>query len=126
MERWLEEDEEIVGHPRDPYHRIDTRHSRRHVRVLRDGEVLADSRRAVALFESNLPVRWYLPREDVSAPLTPSDTHTICPYKGRASYYSVGSEPDLVWYYPEPLAEAAAIRDMLCFYDEKLSLEVDG
>jgi uncharacterized protein (DUF427 family) len=126
IDRWLEEDEEIVGHPRDPYHRIDTRASSRHVRVLRDGELLADSRSAVALFESNLPVRWYLPREDVVASLTASDTHTICPYKGQASYYSVGAAKDLVWYYPEPLGEAAAVRDRLCFYSERVDIELDG
>lgn len=125
MERWLEEDEEIIGHPRDPYHRIDTRPSSRHVRISLDGELLADSRSAVALFESNLPVRWYLPRSDVAAGLTPSDTHTICPYKGTASYYSVGSAEDLVWYYPEPLGEAAAIKDRLCFFNERVDVELD-
>ena len=124
MERWLEEDEEIVGHPRDPYHRIDTLASSRLVRVSLDGEVLAESRRAVALFESNLVTRWYLPREDVSAGLTDSDTHTICPYKGVASYYSVGPEQDIAWYYPNPLPEAVKIRDLVCFYNERVSIDV--
>jgi uncharacterized protein (DUF427 family) len=126
MDRWLEEDEEIVGHPRDPYHRIDTRASSRQVRISLDGQLLADSRRAVALFESNLPVRWYLPREDVVASMQPSSTQTICPYKGQASYYSVGSADDLVWYYPEPLPEAAAVKDRLCFWDERVDVELDG
>ena len=124
MDRWLEEDEEIAGHPRDPYHRIDTIPSSRLVRVSLDGQLLAESRRAVALFESNLVTRWYLPREDVSAQLTDSDTHTVCPYKGVASYYAVGSASDVVWYYPDPRPEAALVRDMLCFYNERVSIEV--
>ena len=43
----------------------------------------------MALFESNLPIRWYLPREDVRVELEPTDTGTRCPYKGIASYYAV-------------------------------------
>ncbi len=74
MDRWLEEDEEVLVHPRDPYHRIDVLSTDRHVRVLHEGEVLADSTRAVALFESNLPPRWYLPREDVHAELAAAAT----------------------------------------------------
>jgi uncharacterized protein (DUF427 family) len=123
MDRWLEEDEEIIGHPRDPYHRIDTIASSRRVRVSLDGQVLAETRRAVALFESNLVTRWYVPREDVSAELLGSDTHTICPYKGVASYYSVGEEKDLAWYYPQPRPEAERIRDLVCFYNERVSIE---
>ena len=91
MGRWLEEDEEIVVHPRDPYHRVDVLRTDRHIRVLLDGEVLADTRRALALFESNLPTRWYIPRDDVRAELLPSETVTRCPYKGTASYHSVSS-----------------------------------
>lgn len=124
MDRWLEEDEEILGHPRDPYHRIDTVASSRHVRVSLNGQVLAETRRAVALFESNLVTRWYLPREDISAELLESDSHTICPYKGVASYYSVGEAEDLAWYYPEPRPEAERIRDMVCFYNERVSIEL--
>src|SRR5437588_3064314 len=60
MDSWLEEDEEIRGHPRDPYHRIDVRRSSRHVRVSLDGELLAETRRSWPLFETGLPVRWYI------------------------------------------------------------------
>ena len=131
IDQWLEEDEEVFGHARDPYHRIDTRRSARQVKVSRDGELLAESTRATALFESNLPVRWYLPLEDVVARLEPSDTTTICPYKGLASYYSVRRadgtlEDDLVWYYPEPLPEATQIAGLVCFYNEQVDLELDG
>lgn len=126
MDRWLEEAEEIGVHPRDPYHRVDVVASDRHVRVLLEGEVLADSHRALALFETGLPVRWYLPREDVAAHLEPSDTVTHCPYKGQASYYSVGEQRDLVWFYAEPLPEVGRIADRLCFFNERVDLELDG
>jgi uncharacterized protein (DUF427 family) len=126
MDRWLEEAEEIVVHPRDPYHRIDIVSSDRHVRVSLDGELLADSRDAVALFESNLPARWYLPLEDVVAELEPSDTSTGCPYKGTASYYSVNGHEDLLWYYPDPLAEALRIKGLVCFFNERVDIELDG
>ncbi len=126
VDRWLEEDEEIGIHPRDPYHRIDVLSTDRHVRISLDGELLAESERAVALFESSLPARWYIPLEDVVAELEPSDTTTGCPYKGTASYYSVNGEQDLVWYYADPLPEVARIKGLVCFFNEKVDLELDG
>jgi uncharacterized protein (DUF427 family) len=131
MDHWYEEDEEVFVHPRDPYHRVDMVRSDRHVRVSLNGEELASSRRAVALFESNLPTRWYLPREDVRATLLDSETVTRCPYKGTAAYHSVQLPDgevasDLVWYYPEPIPEAPAIAGLLCFFGERVDLELDG
>ena len=131
MGRWLEESEEISVHPRDPYHRVDVVSSDRHIRVLLEGEVLAETDRALALFESNLPPRWYIPREDVRAELEPSDTVTRCPYKGTAAYYSVnradgGDGADLIWYYDTPLAEVGRITGLLCFFNEKVDIELDG
>ncbi len=126
VDRWLEEAEEVVVHPRDPYHRIDVIRSERHVRVSLDGRLLAESRRPVALFESNLPPRWYLPREDVIAELDPSDTVTRCPYKGTAGYYSVAGVKDLVWHYEEPRPEVAGIKGLLCFFNERVDIELDG
>ncbi len=132
MGRWLEEDEEIGVHPRDPYHRMDVLRTDRHIRISLDGRLLAETTRALALFESNLPTRWYLPAEDVVAELQPSDTVTHCPYKGEAHYHSVtladGGKggTDLIWYYPEPLAEVGRIRGLLCFFNEKVDIELDG
>jgi uncharacterized protein (DUF427 family) len=130
VDRWLEEDEEILFHPRDPYHRIDILPTSRHVRVLRDGALLGESQRATVLFETGLPPRWYLPAEDIVAELQPSESHTGCPYKGTASYFSVivGGRPikDLIWTYPEPRPEATAITGLLAFYDERIDLELDG
>jgi uncharacterized protein (DUF427 family) len=128
MDHWYEEDEEIFVHPRDPYHRVDVIPTDRHVRVSLDGELLAESTRAMALFESNLPPRWYLPREDVVAELEPSDTVTRCPYKGEAGYYSApGAEGrDLLWFYAEPFDEVRRIAGMVCFFNERVDLELDG
>lgn len=131
VDHWFEEEEEIFVHPRDPYHRIDVIVSSRHVRVSLNGEVLATSRRPTLLFEAGLPERYYLPEEDVRTDLlVPSGSQTRCPYKGLASYWSMktGDElaEDLVWSYPHPLPEVARIAGLLCFYNERVELEVDG
>jgi uncharacterized protein (DUF427 family) len=131
MDAWYEEDEQVLVHARDPYHRVDVRNSSRHVRVVIEGELLAETRRPKLLFETGLPTRCYITRDDVRSDLLEeSDRHTGCPYKGIASYYSVRTPRrlvrDVVWYYPEPLAEADSIRNLLAFYDERVELEVDG
>lgn len=131
MDTWYEEDEEVFGHPHDPYHRVDVLDSSRHIRVSVNGAVVAETDRPKLLFETSLPVRYYIPPEDVRADLlVPSGTETVCPYKGIASYYSVktsdGTYEDLAWYYPEPLPEAQKAKDHMCFYDEKVEIEVDG
>ncbi len=76
----------------------------------------------LALYETSLPTRWYLPRDDVRIELLePSTTHTVCAYKGEASYYSLasGAAADVAWYYPEPMHDAARVRDHVCFYAER-------
>jgi len=130
MGRWLEEDEVIGVHPRDPYHRIDVLATDRHIRVSLHGELLAETDRALALFESNLPPRWYLPLQDVRARLEPSETVTHCPYKGEAHYHSIAGAQDagrdLVWFYEAPLDEVRRIKDLVCFFNEKVDIELDG
>jgi uncharacterized protein (DUF427 family) len=131
MEAWFEEDEEVYTHPRDPHTRVDILNSSRHVRVLLDGVVLADSMSPRLLFETGLPVRYYLPRPHVRMDLlVESPTVTHCPYKGRARTWSVraGSElhEDLAWSYPSPLPEAQKAAGLIAFYNEKLDIEVDG
>jgi uncharacterized protein (DUF427 family) len=127
MDEWLEEDETLHGHARDPYSRIDVRDTSRHVRVSLDGEVLAETSRGKVLYEAGLPPRWYLPEEDVRMDLLePSDTQTTCAYKGHASYWSVGDEDDLVWTYRDPLHDALPVKNMLAFFNERVDLEVDG
>src|SRR5207302_1838594 len=79
VDAWFEEDDEVFVHPRDPYHRIDTAATSRRIRVSIDGAELARSTRAIALYESGLPVRYYLPTDDVRMDqLTESDTVTQC------------------------------------------------
>ena len=130
FDKWFEEDELNVGHPRDPFKRIDILHSSRHVRVELDGELLAETTRPRLLFETSLPMRVYMPREDVRAELRPSAKQTYCAYKGRASYWSLdaaGAErPDLVWSYEDPLREAAEITGLVAFFNEKVDIMVNG
>ena len=130
FDAWWEEDERNVGHPRDPFHRIDILPSSRHVRLELDGEVLAESRNPTLLFETMLPVRCYLRPEDVSAELVPSATRSTCAYKGHASYFCtcVGGAQisDLAWTYQQPLPEAARIAGLIAFFDERVDVVLDG
>lgn len=131
MDAWYEEQERVYVHPRDPYTRVDAIPSSRHVRVELDGVTLADSRQPVLLFETGLPIRFYLPPADVRMNLlTDSDSHTRCPYKGLASYYSLElggkTYEDLVWVYREPIDECSKIKGLLAFYNERVDLFVDG
>lgn len=124
---WREEDAAIIAHPHDPFRRIDILPSARHVRIEWDGRLLADSSEPMLLFETLLPVRFYLPRADIAVDLQPTDTVTHCAYKGRASYYSVpGGPADLAWTYREPLHEAEPVRDRVAFFDELVDVIVDG
>lgn len=128
---WFEEEEELHGHPRDPYHRIDVRESSRHVRVRVGGRLVAESHRPLVLFETGLPPRYYLRPEEVELDLlVPHGRKTRCAYKGVASHWSVQVDGELaeavVWSYPEPDDDVARIKGRLCFYNERVDLEVDG
>lgn len=128
---WLEEDEPVIGHPRDPFDRIDCLRSSRHVVFSHAGQVLADSTRPTLLFETPLPMRYYLPREDVRMDLlSATRKRTVCAYKGVASYWSahLGDEtlPDIAWSYEHPLNDAVPVRGLLAFFTERLDLVVDG
>jgi uncharacterized protein (DUF427 family) len=126
FDAWYEEDERNLGHPRDPFHRIDIVRSSRHVRIEHDGEVLAESSRPCLLFEPPLPVRYYLPPEDVRmALLEPSERKSFCAYKGEASYLARDGE-DVAWRYPRPLREAAEVTDRIAFFNEQVDVVVDG
>ena len=128
---WTEESQPVIGHPHDPFGRIDVLRSKRHVVVSLDGVVLAETRGARVLYETSLPPRWYIPRDDVRLDLLePSDSRTVCAYKGHASYFSYPEAGDdgrsLAWTYVEPLHEAAEIAGMICFYSERSDLDLDG
>jgi len=128
---WLEEDEPVHVHARNPYHRVDILSSSRHVRVEIAGVTVAESTRPTVLFETGIRPRYYLPLTDVrTETLRASDTSTACPYKGTASYHSVEldgtTHEDVVWYYEAPLLESIRIAGLVCFYDEKVDVYVDG
>jgi len=131
MDAWFEEDEQIYVHPRSPYTRVDVLRSSRHVEVEVDGVKVADSVRPVLLFETGLPVRYYLPKTDVRLDLlTATETTSQCPYKGTAEYYTLTidgtAHDDLVWWYRHPAHESAGIAGLVAFYNEKVDLIVDG
>ncbi len=131
MEAWFEEDEEVYTHPRDPHTRVDILASTRRVEVQVDGVTIADSTSPRMLFETGLPVRYYLPRTDVRMDLLQlTDTVTHCPYKGRAQTWSVTIaekvHPDFAWGYPAPLAESQKIAGLIAFYNEHVDTIIDG
>lgn len=131
MHEWLEEDEPVYTHPHDPYKRIDILASSRQVRVEVDGVILAESRAPRVLFETGLPPRFYLPLPDVRMDLLqPSDHRSHCAYKGSAGYWSVRvgdtTYDNLAWIYRTPLPECQKIAGLVCFYNEKVDLFVDG
>jgi uncharacterized protein (DUF427 family) len=130
VDAWYEEDDEVFVHPRDPYHRVDVLNSSRHVKVSVGGEVLADTRRPRLLFETGLPVRYYIPKLDVRMELLePNQTTSRCPYKGIASYWSVRAagtvHPDLAWSYKSPIPECPKIENLIAFFNERIDLDVD-
>lgn len=127
---WFEEDEPLLMHARDPHKRVDVVASSRHVRVEHDGVLLAESRRPLALFETTLPVRYYLPSGDVRIELVPSATQSACPYKGVATWWSarLGDRvlEDIAWSYESPVPENPRIAGLICFRNEHVDLVVDG
>jgi uncharacterized protein (DUF427 family) len=129
---WFEEDEQIIGHPRNPYVRVDALRSHRHVKVEIDGVVLAETHSPVLLFETGLPTRFYFDRTDVSfGHLHDSDTQSVCPYKGITSgYWSARAgdalHPDIAWTCGYPTIQVAQIAGLVAFYNEKLDIFLDG
>jgi uncharacterized protein (DUF427 family) len=131
MDSWFEEDEEVFVHARDPHTRIDVLPSSRHVRVEIDGVTVAESSTPRLLFETGLPVRYYLPKTHVRMDLLEhTDTVTACPYKGEAEYWSVrvgdALHKDVVWGYRTPLPESRQVAGLVCFYNEKVDIYLDG
>ena len=126
MDGFYEEDDRIVGHAADPYHRIDIRNTSRHL-VVRDGDrVVAETRRPVVLYESGFAPRWYVPRDDIEADaLKPAEGQTFCPYKGLADYYGVGEHQRAAWSYVDAWPEVAEVRDLVSFEPDKVEVWLD-
>lgn len=118
------------GHRLRPGHRVHVVHGDQHIRVEIAGRLVAESVRPLLVHETGLPVRYYLPAEDVDLTLfEPTPTRTFCPYKGTASYWSYTggpgeARPDVVWSYRDPIPAVAAIKDHLSFYDTVADITV--
>ena len=127
MDGWFEEDEEVFAHPRDPYKRMDIVRGSRHVIVSYRGVRLAESRCPTLVFETPLPMRFYLPKTDVRMDLlVPLARTSTCAYKGHARYWGHADLEDVAWSYPTPFPEAAKIAGLVAFYNETLDIDVDG
>jgi uncharacterized protein (DUF427 family) len=130
LDGWLEEDEPMIGHVRDPYHRVDVVQTSRHVQVSLGGTILAESGRTRVIFETGLPPRWYFPVADVTAELVPSELRTVCSYKGDTEYHSVrGPEElheNLAWTYPRPRHDAEGVAGYVAFFNECVDICIDG
>jgi uncharacterized protein (DUF427 family) len=131
MDAWFEEDDEVFVHAHDPYKRIDILHSSRHIEISLDGVKLADTRRPTLVFETGLPLRYYVPKPDVRMDLLePTDMRSGCAYKGFARYWSVNTgktrRDNVAWSYATPLAEAAKIAGLVAFYNDHVDIVMDG
>ncbi len=127
MDGFYEEDERILGHASDPYHRIDIRRSSRHLVVRSGDQVIADTTAPLVLYESGFAPRWYVPRADVVADaLTADELQTFCPYKGIASYYDIGDARQAAWSYRAPFDDMAAIGDLVSFEPDRVEVTLDG
>jgi uncharacterized protein (DUF427 family) len=127
MDAFYEEDERILGHAADPYHRIDIRRASRHLVVRAGDRVVADTTRPLVLYESGFAARWYVPRADVAGDeLTAVDFQTFCPYKGIASYYDIDGVSRAAWSYRAPLDDMAAIADLVSFEPDRVEVTLDG
>jgi uncharacterized protein (DUF427 family) len=127
MDAFYEEDERIVGHAADAYHRIDIRQTSRHLVVRAGDQEIAESHRPLVLYESGFAPRWYVPREDVNeASLEPVDLQTFCPYKGLCSYYDIGGAHRAAWSYRDPYREVDRIGEKISFEPDMVTVVIDG
>ncbi|HEY2819853.1 MAG TPA: DUF427 domain-containing protein [Candidatus Acidoferrum sp.] len=127
MEAFYEEDERILGHAADSYHRIDIRQTSRHLVVRAGDRIIADTKRPLVLFESGFAPRWYVARADVNeSALTFVEHQTFCPYKGLCSYYDIGDARLAAWSYPEAYPEVGRIAGLISFELDIVSVQLDG
>jgi uncharacterized protein (DUF427 family) len=127
MEAFYEEDERIMGHAADGYHRIDIRQTSRHLVVRHHDRVVADTRQPLALYESGFAPRWYIPLADVDeSALNRVEHQTFCPYKGLCSYYDIGDARLGAWSYREAFTEVGRISGLISFEPEIVSVQLDG
>lgn len=127
MDAFYEEDERILGHAADPYHRIDVRTTSRHLTVHAGERLVAETDAPLVLYESGFAPRWYVPSADVHAPAIARVEHqTFCPYKGIASYYDVEGVERAAWSYRAPIDEMARIAQLISFEPDRVTVTIDG
>jgi uncharacterized protein (DUF427 family) len=127
MDAFYEEDERILGHAADSYHRIDIRQTSRHLLVQHADHIVADTKRPLVLYESGFAPRWYVPRADIDeSAFTAVDHQTFCPYKGLCSYYDIGDARQAAWSYRQPYAEVSRISDFMSFEPDIVAVQIDG
>ena len=127
MDAFYEEDERIVGHAADSYHRIDIRQTSRHLVVQSGDQVIADSTRPLVLYESGFAPRWYVARGDVDeSALTPAEGQTFCPYKGLCSYYDIAGARRGAWSYQDAWPEVRRISGLISFEPDQVAVDLDG
>jgi uncharacterized protein (DUF427 family) len=131
LDTWLEESEEVAGHPRDPHKRVEALSSSRHVVASINGVTLGDTTDPVVLFETGVPTRYYFPGADVNTEvLTASSNSSHCPYKGIADRYwdAAGEDPvrNVAWSYSHPYPAVGKIQDRVAFYNELVDITIDG
>ncbi len=127
MDAFYEEDERILGHAADGYHRIDIRQSSRHLVVSHHDRVVADTKRPMVLFESGFAPRWYVPPADIDeSALTQVEHQTFCPYKGICNYYDIGDAHLGAWSYREAFPEVGRISGLVSFEPDIVSVQLDG
>jgi uncharacterized protein (DUF427 family) len=127
MDAFYEEDERIVGHAADAYHRIDIRKTSRHLVVADGARTIAESVRPLVLFESGFAPRWYVPRDDVDeSALVPAEGQTFCPYKGLCSYYDIGAHRRAGWSYLRAWPEVGRISNLVSFEPDEVAVLLDG
>ena len=127
MDAFYEEDERIVGHAADAYHRIDIRRTSRRLTVHAEDREIARSDQPLVLYESGFAPRWYVPRSDVAeAELSPNPRQTFCPYKGLCGYYDIGSSRAAAWSYPQPYRDVERIAGLVSFEPDRVTVTIDG
>ncbi|MFY9805494.1 MAG: DUF427 domain-containing protein [Candidatus Acidiferrales bacterium] len=127
MEAFYEEDERIVGHAADSYHRIDIRQTSRPLVVTHRDRTIANTKRPVALYESGFAPRWYVPRADIDeSALALVEHQTFCPYKGLCSYYDIGDARLAAWSYREAYPEVGRVSGLVSFEPDIVSVQLDS
>ena len=127
MEAFYEEDERVVGHAADSYHRIDIRQASRNLVVRYRDRIIADTKRPLVLYESGFAPRWYVLRADIDeSALIPVKNQTFCPYKGLCSYYNIGDASLAAWSYREAYPEVGRISNLVSFEPDIVSVYLDG